>query len=210
MLSQLSCLISSIDVDWFPSRSLYSYCCQEAHLDLLSSLLHESGLTHIRRITPSMIVYLSLAATCVYIPACICRMYLGQRLEVRLWTLVPELRVPVELALLHLSFLTLLDSHKDVFGTIQFHWLRLSCKWLGLSRYLLPHECIPPPVRILLGQAMMFDSFFTVTTLERASGWLRSRLGSLIRLPVHWSDKGMVECHVERKSHFFIHFEYNV
>ena len=109
-------------------------------MDLLSSLLHEAGVTHVRRIACSMLVYVLLMVACIWVPVLLLRTTLGAPLKVYSWSIVPELRVPLELALAHVMFLTLLDKHKEVFGKVQYLWFGFMCSRLGLSRFLLPYE----------------------------------------------------------------------
>lgn len=51
---------------------------------------------------------------------------------------IPVIQVPLELAIAHLSFLTLLDKKKNIIGRLQHAWLVYICGCLGLTRYLLP------------------------------------------------------------------------
>ena len=88
-----------------------------------------------------MLVYIVLIGLFVAIPVQLLRTMLGGPLVLHLWTLLPELRVPLELALLHLSFLTLFDKHKQLIGQLQYNWLCFTCSRLGLSRFLLPYQC---------------------------------------------------------------------
>lgn len=120
---------------------------QEAHLDLLSSLLHETCLTHLRRIAASMCVYVFLIAVIVWPPTVIVRWLLGAPWVFRLWSWMPLVRVPVELTGLHLVFLAILEKHKDLIGKTQFTWMCFACEKLGVSRFLLPFATLSTPTQ---------------------------------------------------------------
>ena len=60
-------------------------------------------------------------------------------LEVRTHYLAPELQIPLEVGLLHTSFLMFLEKFKDVIGTCEFYTLVFLSKHLGLNRFLLPY-----------------------------------------------------------------------
>jgi hypothetical protein len=52
---------------------------------------------------------------------------------------IPQIQIPVELAMAHLTFLTILDKKKNLIGRVQYAWLIYICSILGMSRYILPH-----------------------------------------------------------------------
>ena len=84
---------------------------QEAHLDLLSSLLMDTGINHVRRMCVSMVVYIVLMAFLVVAPIWIARyaaktLNLTHLLTVRTWYFLPEIQLPFELASGHIAFLT--------------------------------------------------------------------------------------------------------
>jgi E3 ubiquitin-protein ligase MARCH6 len=84
---------------------------QEAHLDLLSSLLMDTGVNHVRRMCVSMVVYIVLMAFLVVAPIWIARyaakiLNLTHLLTVRTWYFLPEIQLPFELASGHIAFLT--------------------------------------------------------------------------------------------------------
>jgi E3 ubiquitin-protein ligase MARCH6 len=84
---------------------------QEAHLDLLSSLLMDTGINHVRRMCVSMVVYIVLMAFLVVAPIWIARyaakiLNLTHLLTVRTWYILPEIQLPFELASGHIAFLT--------------------------------------------------------------------------------------------------------
>lgn len=54
--------------------------------------------------------------------------------------LIPQIQIPLELAIAHLTFLTVLDKRKNIIGKLQHTWLVWMCKLLGLSKFILPHQ----------------------------------------------------------------------
>lgn len=143
---------------------------QEPHYQLLLSLMYESTFTHCRRVVTSMMVYLSLLVLCVYAPLYIARHTLGMHVTIAsavsvaeqsvtsdaatagatstIFPLyfnyfIPQIQIPFELAFAHLTFLTLLDRHKDKIGHALFFWLKTVGGALGLNRTLLPFAMIP-------------------------------------------------------------------
>jgi hypothetical protein len=112
-------------------------------LDLLSSLMNEPGVTHLRRVCASMLVYLAIMALFVALPMRLCRLIadltgLSHLLYVRTWYILPELQLPLELAAGHVTFLTVLDKKKNVIGRLQHAWLVTAAPYFGLTRFLLP------------------------------------------------------------------------
>lgn len=115
---------------------------QEPHLDLLSSLMHESGLVHVRRLFVSLLVYLSFIALFLYVPATL----LAERVsgipsdvwQVRVWYGVPQLQVLLEISAVLAIFLSLLETHKNVIGKLLFAWFHRTTALLGLTRYFMP------------------------------------------------------------------------
>ena len=82
-----------------------------------------------------------------------------------IWTCLPELRVPLELALLHFSFLTVLDRQKDIIGQVQYRWLAYACSKLGLSRFLLPYS------RDSVAQSQAADTRVQMPMKRPPEGW---------------------------------------
>jgi len=115
---------------------------QEPQPDLLGSLLQESGLTHARRIAMSLAIYVFLLFLFVWLPAQAGRHAepILSILRLRTFYIAPQLQVPIELVLFHLAMLTFLERFKDLMGQLQHWWLMATCRFLGLSRYLLPHH----------------------------------------------------------------------
>lgn len=54
------------------------------------------------------------------------------------WYVIPEIQIPLELMMSHLTFLSLLDKHKDVIGRCQHAVLVWLSAKLGLTRFVLP------------------------------------------------------------------------
>lgn len=84
---------------------------QEAHLDLLSSLLMDSGVNHVRRMCVSMVVYIVLMVLLVVSPIWFARhcaelFNLTHLLTIRTWYISPEIQLPFELAAGHIAFLS--------------------------------------------------------------------------------------------------------
>lgn len=116
---------------------------QEPHMDLINSLVHEGGLLHIRRIAVSCIVYLMLMLLFLVIPVLIlhqlCTLIgIDPTFHLKFWYLVPEVQIPLELLVLHVSFLALLDKRKDLIGRLQHLWLLHVSNYMGATRYLIP------------------------------------------------------------------------
>merc|ERR1712185_308902 len=78
---------------------------QEPHPDLLGSLLQESGATHARRMVMSLAIYIVLLFLFVWLPTAMFKRHLPSTLPVqlRLFYMVPQLQVPMELVIFHLS-----------------------------------------------------------------------------------------------------------
>lgn len=92
-----------------------------------------------------MLVYLALMSLLVVAPVWICRYAATvfstsqyQPFVIRTWYFLPELQLPVELAIGHITFLTVLDRKKNIIGRMQHAWLVFACEKLGLLRFLLP------------------------------------------------------------------------
>ena len=110
---------------------------QEAHKDLLSSLVFDSAFTHFRRIIVSMIVYIVFLVLFAYIPLKIlCQ--LMPRAEVSFWYGIPEIQIPLELMCSHVLFLALLDKHKDIIGFMQHEWFVHITDVFDSQRFMLP------------------------------------------------------------------------
>lgn len=118
---------------------------QEPQPDLLGNMMTESGLTHAKRMALSFGIYAFLLSIYVWLPAkltllCGLDAYVPL-LRPKLWYLVtPQLQVPLELLLFHLTMLGFLEKYKNSIGGMQHRWLKTMCKLLGLVEYLLPRE----------------------------------------------------------------------
>ena len=110
---------------------------QEAHIDLLTSLVFDSAFTHIRRILVSLLVYMTFLLLFVYTPLKFLSSVAG-KMEFHVWYGIPEVQIPLELLCSHILFLAFLDKQKDVIGQIQHAWYVYICKLLGMQRFLLP------------------------------------------------------------------------
>jgi E3 ubiquitin-protein ligase MARCH6 len=139
---------------------------QEAHAELMHSLLQETAWVHMKRTATSCAVYTALQLLLVAAPlGCIgaglrmariahCRGGAGggaaEGVYAMLstwhtwhtwhtWYTFPILQIPAELLALHLGYLTCLEKHKERLGKGMHHLLVKSCGALGVSRLVLPH-----------------------------------------------------------------------
>jgi len=112
---------------------------QEPHIDLLNSLMHESGFTHCRRVFASMFVYLIILALFIHLPMQLTTMIFKKPEEdIHMAHFIPKLQLPLELALTHIIFLTILDKKKNIIGNVQHNWMIFISRHLGLTRFILP------------------------------------------------------------------------
>eukprot|EP00981_Chlorochromonas_danica_P005582 scaffold1159_cov160-Ochromonas_danica.AAC.4 len=117
---------------------------QEAHAELIQSLISESGYVHAKRIAVSFGVYTALMAILVFLP---CTLYYLLSVQypllpvahLQLWYSLPTIQLPVELLIGHLTFLSVLDKYKDLIGRAQYYTLSLFARWVGLEKFFLPH-----------------------------------------------------------------------
>ena len=102
--------------------------------------MQESGATHARRMVMSLAIYIVLLFLFVWLPTAMFKRHLPSTLPVqlRLFYMVPQLQVPLELVIFHLSVLAFLERFKNRIGELQHVWLVHACRVLGLTRYLLP------------------------------------------------------------------------
>ena len=112
---------------------------QEAHAELLRSLKQESTLTHMRRTCGSMIVYLLILFFFIYIPIQICKCSSLFPIRIKVWYFLPEIQLPVELAIAHIAFLTLLEKKKDLIGHVEHEWFKHIGRILNIQRMILPY-----------------------------------------------------------------------
>jgi E3 ubiquitin-protein ligase MARCH6 len=118
---------------------------QEPQPDLLGNLMHESIGTHTKRMFLSFIIYAALLAMHVYIPVRVLGASGATKyfpfLELKFWyPVMPQLQVPLELLLFHLSMLALLEKYKNSIGEMQHHWLKFMSQHTGMTNCLLPRE----------------------------------------------------------------------
>ena len=112
---------------------------QEAHAELLRSLKQESTLTHMRRTCGSMIVYLLILFFFIHIPIQICKCSSLFPIRIKVWYFLPEIQLPVELAIAHIAFLTLLEKKKDLIGHVEHEWFKHVGRILNIERMILPY-----------------------------------------------------------------------
>jgi hypothetical protein len=113
---------------------------QEAHPDLLKTLLGESCVKHGRRMVMSLLIYALLLLLLVWFPVQAFAYLTPSLLPVkpRLFYIVPEFQVPLELLLFHMAVLALLERYKNKIGDLQHSWMVVACRTLDLTEYLLP------------------------------------------------------------------------
>ena len=118
---------------------------QEPQPDLLGNLLHESAATHTKRMVLSFGIYAVLLMIYIWLPARIL-VRLGAESYIpifrpQFWYLItPQLQVPLELLLFHLTMLGFLEKYKNRIGGLQHEWLALVCEPLGVTDYMLPRS----------------------------------------------------------------------
>ncbi len=118
---------------------------QEPQPDLLGNLLNESAATHTKRMVLSFGIYAALLMIYIWVPA---RIMVGVGLEPyipflrpKFWYLItPQLQIPLELLLFHLTMLGYLEKYKNCIGELQHVWLALVCEPLGVTDYMLPRR----------------------------------------------------------------------
>jgi len=118
---------------------------QEPQPDLLGNLLNESAATHTKRMVLSFGIYAFLLAIYIWLPAQILLLSGADAhvpfLRPKTWYLFsPQLQVPLELLVFHLTMLGFLEKYKNNIGGMQHQWLMLICKALGLIDHVLPKQ----------------------------------------------------------------------
>jgi E3 ubiquitin-protein ligase MARCH6 len=118
---------------------------QEPQPDLLGNLMHETVLTHMKRMLLSLAIYAPLLTLHVTLPV---MLFQASGLE-NIFTffhlnfchiLTPQLQIPLELITFHLSMLALLERHKNTIGGLQHRWMKFMCRKMGLTEYILPRR----------------------------------------------------------------------
>lgn len=109
---------------------LLGFCIrpQEPQPDLLGNLLQDSARTHAKRMGLSLMVYVLLQYTYVYLPSVIInRLGIGGYCRIFRPTfcyLFSHLQIPVEIFVFHLSMLAFLERFKNKIGEFQHSWTR--------------------------------------------------------------------------------------
>lgn len=119
---------------------------QEPQPDLLGNLMHETVLTHMKRMALSLAIYAPLMGLHVALPA---KVFVASGLGDHFtffhlhfcYILMPQLQIPIELIVFHLSMLALLERYKNSIGGLQHSWMKFMCRRMGLTDYLLP-RCV--------------------------------------------------------------------
>eukprot|EP01033_Poteriospumella_lacustris_P017152 gene17152-12270_t len=137
---------------------------QEAHHDLIASLIQESGLVHAKRMVVSLLVYALLLQMIIGTPLQLFNLFRHSYahwitattpawqagllsslhlfptdfFQLKVWYWLPELQIPFELILGHITFLTVLDQKKDLVGRMQHRWMVWLSGRLGMTRFIIP------------------------------------------------------------------------
>jgi E3 ubiquitin-protein ligase MARCH6 len=115
---------------------------QEPHPDLLGNLMNETVATHIKRMVLSLAIYAPILLLHVTLPVQLLlrsgSIFSVPFFHLNFWhAMKPELQIPLELIIFHLSMLALLEKYKNTIGLLQHSWLTLVCGALGLTDYML-------------------------------------------------------------------------
>eukprot|EP00529_Nitzschia_sp_RCC80_P006381 CAMPEP_0113525002 /NCGR_PEP_ID=MMETSP0014_2-20120614/46504_1 /TAXON_ID=2857 /ORGANISM="Nitzschia sp." /LENGTH=1473 /DNA_ID=CAMNT_0000423125 /DNA_START=65 /DNA_END=4486 /DNA_ORIENTATION=+ /assembly_acc=CAM_ASM_000159 len=116
---------------------------QEPQPDLLGNLMNETVPTHMKRMALSLAIYAPLMALHVTLPA---KLFVASGFGGKFtffnlhffYLLMPQLQIPVELIIFHLSMLALLERYKNTIGGLQHGWMKFMCRRMGLTDFLLP------------------------------------------------------------------------
>jgi len=116
---------------------------QEPQPDLLGNLLKDRGLVHAKRMLISLSIYLTILAINILLPARILsltslRDYMPIFHPKFYYILPPQLQIPIECLVFHLSMLSFLEKHKNQIGELQHVWLLKMGSFLGLTDNLMP------------------------------------------------------------------------
>eukprot|EP00586_Coscinodiscus_wailesii_P010968 CAMPEP_0172516638 /NCGR_PEP_ID=MMETSP1066-20121228/277912_1 /TAXON_ID=671091 /ORGANISM="Coscinodiscus wailesii, Strain CCMP2513" /LENGTH=1355 /DNA_ID=CAMNT_0013298207 /DNA_START=65 /DNA_END=4132 /DNA_ORIENTATION=+ len=118
---------------------------QEPQPDFLGNLLQESGFTHAKRMILSLGIYVALLAVHIWLPAQLL-VYVGIDRYLPFFRphifhfVLPQLQMPVELLVFHLSMLAFLEKYKNYIGKLQHLFLRRMCDKMGISESILPYS----------------------------------------------------------------------
>jgi len=115
---------------------------QEPQPDLLGNILQERGTVHAKRMTISLAIYAALLAVFIWFPSQLLQ-YLDAVpylpfCRTNFYYIMPQLQIPVELLLFHLSMLTFLEKYKNKIGEMQHVWLLKMCNWMNMTDQVLP------------------------------------------------------------------------
>ena len=118
---------------------------QEPQPDLLGNLMHESVSTHMKRMFLSLAIYAPLLMILVSVPVKILvASGIGNSISffrLHFWHIVmPQMQIPLELIIFHLTMLALLERYKNSIGELQHHWLVFMCRRMGLTDHILPRS----------------------------------------------------------------------
>lgn len=116
---------------------------QEPQPDLLGNLMNETVLTHIKRMILSLAIYAPILMMYVTLPV---QLLMKSGLtthfsffKLHFWHLaMPQMQIPLELIIFHLSMLALLERYKNTIGLLQHNWMKAMCRKMGLTEHILP------------------------------------------------------------------------
>jgi E3 ubiquitin-protein ligase MARCH6 len=116
---------------------------QEPQPDLLGNLLKDRGLIHAKRMLISLSIYLTILAINIWFPARMLsftslRDYMPLFRPKFYYILPPQLQIPIECLVFHLSMLSFLEKHKNQIGELQHAWLLRMGRLFGLTDHLMP------------------------------------------------------------------------
>jgi len=116
---------------------------QEPQPDLLGNLMNETVSTHMKRMFLSLGIYAPLLTMHVTLPVKLFVLSgLGTKFtffRLNFWYVaMPQMQIPIELIIFHLSMLALLERYKNSIGGLQHSWMVFMCRRMGLTEYLLP------------------------------------------------------------------------
>ncbi|KAL7566537.1 hypothetical protein ACA910_000607 [Epithemia clementina (nom. ined.)] len=117
---------------------------QEPQPDLLGNLLHDSLVTHGKRLFLSLVIYVLLLILQIHIPIHMFVSAIGGASS--FWKLkfyyllTPRLQIPIELCIFHLCMLAFLEKNKNSIGELQHYWLKYVCQMMDIGNSIIPHE----------------------------------------------------------------------
>lgn len=116
---------------------------QEPQPDLLGNLMNETVITHVKRMLLSLAIYAPILMLHVTLPVyLLVKSGLTENVSffrLHFWYIVmPQMQIPLELIMFHLSMLALLERYKNTIGLLQHNWMKIMCRKLGLTAHLLP------------------------------------------------------------------------